>query len=1021
MCLITTVRDKADAENITILIENSLKADVKKGENSFATPECGYYKLGCPVSYSCQVLGRPGDYYCCKTGTCCEFSECINSDINCYGVVCDDYNTCCRDISYGSCCSNLEGQVRLFDGSVPHEGRVEIYHSGTWGTICDDGWDENDAEVVCRMLEFPGVISAPLYAFYGEGTGPTWLSEVDCAGTEMSLSDCTHNSWGVHHCGHNEDASVKCLPNVRLADGQLNKGRVEIFHAGVWGTICDFGWDIEDAKVVCRALEFPGVISALKYAYYGEGTGQIWLNNVNCDGNEVSLDQCAHNGWGSHFCSHDDDAAVECLSTVRIVGGNEINEGRVEIYHEGIWGTICDDSWDINDAEVVCRMLGFPGATSAPVEAYHGEGGGQIWLSSVSCSGNEQRLENCNHGSWGSHHCTHAEDASVHCLPTARLILDGDEINVGRVEIYHAEEWGTICSNSWGINDAEVVCRMIGFVGVTSAPTFAFYGPGTDQIWLNNVDCIGNEKRIEDCPHSGWSLNSCSHTWDASAACFSTVRLVDSGVAHKGRVEIFHDGLWGTICDRYYWDINDAKVVCKMLGFHGDSFTPGPSYYGPGTGKIWLSDVQCAGNEATLEDCDHDSWGNVGSCIHVEDASVECISNVRLNNGNNINDGIVEIYHDDEWGTICDDEWDINEAKVVCRMLGFPGAISAHTDADFEGAASKISLSNVECTGTESTLYDCTYSASNYCDRSKVASVECIPTVRLIDGSTSQEGRVEIYHDNVWGTICTGYRSWDSDNANVICRMLGMSNGKSLENAYFGEGSGKIWLSYRIYCTGFEETLEDCDHASWGDVDCEHYTDISVQCSISIEDTESGNFWILGVMWGIILILLLIPVYMFRDSLRELLEDIFEITYDGLIFLPMLPYRTYKACCKEDDYPVNMTPRQPQTPSTASEINSAHVYYIQPSPESVIRSAPPMSRSEPSSPSAPSIEHEPVTNNPEGISEDRLCVICLSEEKNVFFGPCGHVCCCNGCGMRSDVTDCPICRNRIEQRKRIFL
>ena len=90
------------------------------------------------------------------------------------------------------------------------QGRVEVYFNDEWGTVCDDSWDINDARVVCRQLGFGPPTSAPDSAYFGLGTGGIFLDNVQCDGSEPSLSSCTHNGVGVHNCGHGEDASVKC-------------------------------------------------------------------------------------------------------------------------------------------------------------------------------------------------------------------------------------------------------------------------------------------------------------------------------------------------------------------------------------------------------------------------------------------------------------------------------------------------------------------------------------------------------------------------------------------------------------------------------------------------------------------------------------------------------------------------------------------------------------------------------------------------------------------------------------------
>ena len=101
----------------------------------------------------------------------------------------------------------------MVGGNFHFQGRVEVFYQGTWGTVCDDGWDLTDANVVCRQLGFPGTVKAYYSARFGRGNGPIWIDDLQCTGKEHSLAECGHGGWGVlRYCTHWEDAGVMCYP-----------------------------------------------------------------------------------------------------------------------------------------------------------------------------------------------------------------------------------------------------------------------------------------------------------------------------------------------------------------------------------------------------------------------------------------------------------------------------------------------------------------------------------------------------------------------------------------------------------------------------------------------------------------------------------------------------------------------------------------------------------------------------------------------------------------------------------------
>ncbi|XP_055520980.1 scavenger receptor cysteine-rich domain-containing group B protein-like [Leucoraja erinacea] len=141
------------------------------------------------------------------------------------------------------------------------------------------------------------------------------------------------------------------------------------------------------------------------------------MDNVFCRGNETSLSQCTFPGWKINNCDHTEDAGVQCTEEfdVRLAGGSDRCSGRVEVKYKGQWGTVCDDDWDVRDAEVVCRELNCGPNATAFTGAQFGEGNGSIWMDNVFCRGNETSLSQCTFPGWKINNCDHTEDAGVQC------------------------------------------------------------------------------------------------------------------------------------------------------------------------------------------------------------------------------------------------------------------------------------------------------------------------------------------------------------------------------------------------------------------------------------------------------------------------------------------------------------------------------------------------------------------------------------------------------------------------------
>jgi len=106
-----------------------------------------------------------------------------------------------------------DGRIRLVSGADACQGRVEIFYQGSWGTVCDDDWGLSDASVVCKQVGCGPALAYKSNAYFGYCKGHILLDNVNCEGSEPILSACYSLGWGIHNCGHHEDAGVICMGN----------------------------------------------------------------------------------------------------------------------------------------------------------------------------------------------------------------------------------------------------------------------------------------------------------------------------------------------------------------------------------------------------------------------------------------------------------------------------------------------------------------------------------------------------------------------------------------------------------------------------------------------------------------------------------------------------------------------------------------------------------------------------------------------------------------------------------------
>ena len=667
--------------------------------------------------------------------------------------------------------------------------------------------------MACRQLGFHGAKQTGRASELGSESDRIWMSNVTCAGVENRLDECTFSGWGVreHVCTHENDVAITCFAEgTRLVGGSaVEEGRVEVLLSGVWHAVCDDNWDMNDAQVVCRQLGYEKAKEYFSASFPDDlQIEQSTLENIQCTGDESDFVDCSFIVQEERYCGR--QAGVTCVSDIRLVGGMRANEGIIEVKHRDVWGRLCSRGWDLNDAHVACRQLGYYRAVSYNTTELSGE---TLLMDKLACNGTEPNLADCEFGGWGKHDClNHNRIATVACADNIRLV-DGRTPNSGSIEILHNGTWKAICENTWNKDNAyvgDVACHQLGYYRAKSSKIVET----SQEVLSSGFLCHGNETELDSCAQD--SCHSDSSSRSIAVECVSNLRLVGGSVPEEGRIEILHKGQWGTICDDN-WDIEDATVACLELGYGPARKYRGYSYYGGGTGPIWMEEIACTGKESSLADCRFPGWG-IHRCSHDEDAGIVCSkSRIRLVGGIHSSQGRVEIFYNGSWGGVCDSNWDIKAADVVCRDLGILATRPNATRGRFGTASQSMWMNDVTCNGRETTLTHCEFSSwkEGSCSSSSyVAGVICKETIRLVGGSGPHEGRVEVYHSNQWGRICHDY--WDLNDAHVVCRQLGFTRAERYtRGSTFGHSSIRVWMD-DVRCNGKELNLEDCSFNGWG-------------------------------------------------------------------------------------------------------------------------------------------------------------------------------------------------------------
>lgn len=387
-------------------------------------------------------------------------------------------------------------------------------------------------------------------------------------------------------------------------------GRLEVFVNGAWSTVCNKDFDFREASVACRQLGFSGAVGALKSSVHGAGSGKIWSENLNCTGREKNLLNCPRPRGPPRLCYHSIDVGVSCRGA-----GPSLPQTSKCLKR-------CLSGWFKNDVDV-CDLCASRCAECTGKSYRCTRCKAPKFLVNNTC------VDKCPDGEYGHLPTRQCQKCSSEECMTCADGNDGNNcttckspkaLKEGRCEegcgpdLY---EKNGACVQDCG----DLFYKYSGNHSCLHCPEHCLQCQFNDQqctictppLVFDNGACVAN------CSGSKVAVPYKNATFESRRI----LRLTNGSDYFEGVLEVYHDGVWGTVCDDG-WDSRESSVVCRELDLGGvDIDAPLGHIKKLSTGKQWLDDVVCLGGEKSLSECQHLPWGRT-NCGQDESTVLRC-------------------------------------------------------------------------------------------------------------------------------------------------------------------------------------------------------------------------------------------------------------------------------------------------------------------------------------------------------------------------------------------------------------
>uniref|UniRef100_A0A3B5PQV6 SRCR domain-containing protein n=1 Tax=Xiphophorus maculatus TaxID=8083 RepID=A0A3B5PQV6_XIPMA len=674
----------------------------------------------------------------------------------------------------------LSDELRLVAGSSRCGGRLEKKNLGDWKLVKYWNWNLNFTSVVCREIGC-GPPSVHQGALYGEAEAPVGSREFLCEGSESALLNCSsRKSSGRNSCSPGQAVGLTCSGRGGSADLRC-AGRLEMLHQEEWRPVAVWShyWDMNLVVAVCAKLDCGSVVSVRNSEE--ASVRPVWRIRSDCLQSGSALNYCVPYDGNS-----DQSHEFICSDSVRLVQGTNRCSGRLEVKTNQSWSSVCEKDFDLQNAEVVCREIGC-GPPSVHQGALYGEAEAPVGSREFLCEGSESALLNCSsRKSSGRNSCSPGQAVGLTCSGrggSADLLLVGEASRcAGRLEMLQQKEWrpswSSVCETDFDLQDAEVVCREIG-CGPPSAHQGALYGEAEAPVGSREFLCEGSESALLNCSSRKSSgRNSCSPGQAVGLTCSDQddIRLVGEASRCAGRLEMLYQKEWRPVAVWYhYWNLNSVAAVCA--GLDCGSAVSARKSNKASKRPVWRIMSYCLQTGSPINSCVPSDENS--------DQSLEfiCSDSVRLVQGTNRCSGRLEVKTDQSWSSVCETDFDLHYAEVVCREIGC-GPPSVHQGALYGEAEAPVGSREFLCEGSESALLNCSSrksSGRNSCSPGQAVGLTC--SGRGGSADLRCAGRLEMIHQEEWRPVDVWYHYWTMNSVAAVCAKLDCGSVVSARNS----------------------------------------------------------------------------------------------------------------------------------------------------------------------------------------------------------------------------------------------